>query len=125
MSPELKILMGFLGMMVVVNMNWKWIFLLLWKFLGLFRSKGTRIKFEAKSEAVIAEERKHLEELKAEIRRLEGELRTIAPQITKAIQACNGHGIIALNQRRNELRDKWDAARHRLDSYERYIAQGR
>ena len=108
-------------------MSWSWL-IVVW---GLLRDVFTgprpksRIRVEVKSEAVIAEERRHTEELKAEVRRLENELKAIAPQITAAIKACDGHTIIDLNIRRRKLRDEWDTARQRLLDFERYIAQGR
>lgn len=88
------------------------------------RSKS-RIRLEIKDEAVIAEERKHNEELKDEVRRIENEMAKLAPQITAAITASDGHRIIELNTQRRKLRDDRDTAKQRLDSFERYTAQGR
>jgi len=85
----------------------------------------SRIRLEVKDEAGIAQERKHAEELKAEVGRLENELKAIAPQITAAIMASDGHRIIELNVRRRKLRADWDTAMQRLLDFERYCSQGR
>ncbi len=88
------------------------------------RSKS-RIRLEVKDEAVIADERRHLEELKAEVRRIENELKALAMLVTTAIMASDGHRIIELNADRRKLRDDWDTAKQRLDSFERSCREGR
>lgn len=96
-------------------------------FLDVFsgpRSKF-RVRLEVKSEAVIADERKHLEELKHEVRRLEQEMAKLSPQCTAAIKAANPDRILELNDERNELHSQWSAARQRLFDYERYLDSGR
>lgn len=107
-------------LVALIGIVGKW---LLAVFIGP-RSKS-RIRLEVKDEAVIADERKHLEELKAEIGRIENELAEIACKVTTAIVAADGHRIIELNTQRRKLHDEWDAARQRLLDFERYISQGR
>ena len=105
---------------------WAAIGLALLKLLGLLRGgKGYRATVEVRSEAVIAEERKHLEELKAEVRRIENELKALAMLVTTAIMASDGHRIIELNTERRKLHDDWDAARQQLLDFERYCDKGR
>lgn len=88
------------------------------------RSKS-RIRLEVKNEGVIADERKHTEELKAEVRRIEHEMAKLSPQVTAAIKTANAHRIIELNTQRRKLHDEWDAARQRLLDFERYCREGR
>jgi len=104
-----------------------WISILTW-LLRIFigpKTKSPRIRLEVKDEDVIAEERKHLEELKTEVRRIEHELDALSPKITSAIKDGDCRAILDLNAQRRRLRTDWDAARQRLLDFERYCGAGR
>jgi chromosome segregation ATPase len=107
-------------------MTWGWLLSLFLKLIGLLKGgRGTVVKFEARPQKSIDDDRKKIENLKAEVRRLEHEMAKLAPHITNAITACDGHRIIALNTERRRLRDQWNDARERLDDFERQVREGR
>lgn len=102
-----------------------WIVIIIKWFLGVFtgpRSKS-RIRVEVKDEAVIAQERKHYEQLKKEVERLERELKTIPEQAPKLIEAGDCDNLRKLNAKRNELHEQWHAAKQQLDDFERYLGK--
>jgi len=108
-------------------MSWSWL-IVVW---GLLRDIFTgprpksRIRLEVKGEDVIAQERKHLEELNAEIRRIERELDALAPQATAAIKNADYHTLLDINDIRKRLFADLDTARRRKDDFERCCSQGR
>ncbi len=89
------------------------------------KPKLPRVIITVKDEGVIAEERKHLEELQVEVRRLNNEIDKLAPRITAAIVARNDDFHKRLDDRRNELCTERDTAQQRLDDYQGYLSQGR
>jgi len=104
-----------------------WISILTW-LLRIFigpKPKSPRVTVVVKDETVIAEERKHLEELKNEVRRIEHELKELAPQATAAITARDGPCVIKLNKLRNKLLDELDSARQRKVDFERSCREAR
>ena len=107
-------------------MNWSWL-IVLW---GLLRDIFTgprpksRIRLEVKGEDVIAQERKHLEELNAEVRRIKSEIKKLAPQATAAIMAHNRARVKFLDREFKRLRTERRTAEQRRDDYERLTSSG-
>ena len=107
-------------------MSWSWL-IVVW---GLLRDIFTgprpksRIRLEVKDEAVIAQERRHAEELQAEVRRLNNELDKLAPQATAAIMARNRAGVKFLDRELKRLRTERRTAEQRRDDYERLTSSG-
>ena len=111
-------------------MSWSWL-IILW---GLLKDVFTgprpksRIRLEVKGEDVIAQERKHLEELAAKVRKLQGELDVITQKALAEMQLINKHRGSFVKwrdldcQRRLRARAVNDAIAE-YDDAQRYTAQ--
>ena len=104
-------------------MNWSWLLSLLWKLLGLFRGKGTRITFEARPEAAIERERKELTKLADKVRDLQDEIDALSVRI--AFEKADGRNTSALDTQRERLLHHRHAARLKYDYALRRQAPGR
>jgi hypothetical protein len=89
------------------------------------KPKSPRVTVVVKDESVIAEERKHLEELKAEVGRIERELKNSAAQSTTAIMARKRARVKFLDRELKRLRTERRTAIQRRDDFERLTGAGR
>jgi hypothetical protein len=100
-------------------MSFGWIISLIWKLIGLFGGKGSRITFEARTEASIEAEQKKLDKLKYNIQEIDDELQKT---VIKLVQAKSRDDIAAANRlddKRQYLMSKLRDAKQRYDDAKR------
>ena len=95
-------------------MSFGWLISLVLKIIGMFGGKGTRIKFEARSEKSLDEERKRRENVKKKIKEIDSEVTDITIRLVKAKAAGDTNLANRLDDKRLWLLQKLRDARQEL-----------